>query len=151
MMRWTDVSASLCPVARTAAIIGDRWTLLILREAFFGATSFDQFETVLGVSPHLLSIRLKRLVAEGIFAKQIGGYHLTEAGHDLQPIIMLVASWGRRWRPEASGASSGVVHKQCGANFEPIVSCSECGDPVGHADVKTRFSAALIAERRATG
>jgi DNA-binding HxlR family transcriptional regulator len=149
MMRWTDVNASLCPVARTAAIIGDRWTVLILREAFLGATSFDQFETVLGVSPHILSVRLKRLVAEGIFTKQKGGYHLTEAGHDLQPVIMLIASWGRRWRPEPGGPSSEVLHKTCGHSFEPVVACSECGDPVGHADVRTRLSAALIAERQA--
>lgn len=148
-MRWSEVSDSLCPVARTAAIVGDRWTLLILREAFLGATSFDQFETVLGVSPHILSVRLKRLVAEGVFVKDKGGYRLTEAGHDLQPVIMLIASWGRRWRPEPGAPSSEVLHRQCGHSFEPVVTCSECGEPVDNSAVRTRLSDALQAERRA--
>lgn len=149
-MRWTNISTSLCPVARTAAIIGDRWTLLIVREALLGGTRFDQFESVLGISPHTLSTRLQRLVADGIFARQGPDYRLTAAGRDLQPVIMLAASWGQRWHGDVSNATSELVHRDCGHKFEPVVSCSHCGGPVGHEDVRTRMSEALKAERRAT-
>ncbi len=147
-MRWREVGDSLCPVAQTAAIIGDRWTLLILREALQGARRFDAFESVLGISPHLLSVRLKRLIAEDIMRKDgHGNYRLTKAGVALQTVILSLAAWGNQWRSAENGPQSVFIHTDCGHAFEPHLSCSSCSQPVAPAAVETKFSEALTAER----
>ena len=147
-MKWNDAGESFCPVAQTSAILGDRWTLLILREAFLGARRFDAFQQRLGVSPHLLSVRLKRLVAEGIFnhdGKKRSEYRLTKAGRALQPILLLLAKWGNEWR--SGGAPQMTpVHQACGQPFDPVIRCSACDGVVG-LDVETVFGAELLEER----
>lgn len=147
-MKWTETSDSLCPIAQTSAVLGDRWTLLILREAFLGARQFDDFQSVLGVSPHLLSVRLKRLVEEEIFLHDGGKrspYRLSEAGRALQPVILLMVKWGNDWRSDGAPQAR-HVHRHCGGDFEPVVTCSCCKAPVGF-DVETVFSAELNHER----
>ena len=148
-MKWENVGDSACPVARATAVLGDRWTLLIVREALLGARSFSEFERQLGMSPHLLSSRLARLTEDGILARVDDGYRLTVAGRDLQPIIVMISAWGDRWRPGPNSHDARQIHRQCGHAFIPIIACSECGDPVGPRDMKTEFSTALTEERAA--
>ena len=148
-MKWDDTSNSLCPVAQTSAILGDRWTLLILREAFLGARRFDEFQRVLGISPHLLSTRLKRLVSEEIFqhdGKKRSEYRLTKSGKALQPVLLLITKWGNDWR---AGDKRQVthIHKACQQHFEPVVLCSSCHEPVG-LNVETVLKDDLVKERR---
>ena len=147
-MKWSETGDSLCPVARAAAIVGDKWTLLILREAFLGARRFDEFQSQLGVSPHLLSVRLKHLVAERIFTHEghkRAEYKLTKSGRNLQPLLISMAKWGDDWRSE-SGRQVSFVHAKCQHNFTPQIVCSTCGDPVG-LDVETHLGSKLINER----
>lgn len=155
-MKWQELGESRCPVGQAASLLGDRWTLLILRELFLGARRFDEIEAGVGLSPHLLSVRLKRLVAAGILRREGTTrplYRLTEAGRALQPVLLAMAAWGNRWRP-GSGAGTGIGsepairhrHTACGGDFTPVLCCSECGEPVGR-DVETRVAGDLQAER----
>ena len=69
-MGWSEVGDTVCPIARALAVVGDRWTVLILRELFLGVKRFEEFQQQTGMSPHLLSTRLKRLEAEGIVVRR---------------------------------------------------------------------------------
>ena len=93
-----------CPIAKAAEVIGERWTLLVIRELLSGATSFSELQRGLGqISPSVLSARIKTLVDVGIIellpagAGQARGYRLTQAGAELAPTLESVGIWGRRW------------------------------------------------------
>jgi DNA-binding HxlR family transcriptional regulator len=103
-VRWQEIGELPCPVARTLGVVGDRWTLLILRDCFLGAHRFDEFEASLGLSPHLLSTRLGKLVEHDILERRPyrerptrHAYRLTEKGRDLYPVIASLLRWGDRW------------------------------------------------------
>lgn len=105
-MKWSDLSEDMCPVARTMSVIGDRWTVLILRDCFLGVTRFEAFQRSLGITRHVLADRLARLVEEGVLTKErYSGhsarfdYKLTETGEALRPAMRALADWGRSHRP----------------------------------------------------
>lgn len=111
-MKWGEATEQNCPIAQSLAIFGDRWTMLIIRNAFLGMTRFEQFQKNLGVTRHLLAERLTRLVEHGILEKQAYierqqrfEYVLTSKGRALQPIFLAMLEWGVEWtnadRPEA--------------------------------------------------
>jgi DNA-binding HxlR family transcriptional regulator len=101
-MKWDELTDDWCPVARASSIVGDRWTLLIVRDAFLGISRFDDFQKSLGVTRHVLAQRLKRLVEVGVLEKkryqqrpERFDYVLTERGRDLSPVLDNLRSWGR--------------------------------------------------------
>ncbi|MGE5595119.1 MAG: winged helix-turn-helix transcriptional regulator [Hyphomicrobiales bacterium] len=90
--------AQYCPIAKTAEILGDRWSILILRDMLVGARHFNGLARGLpGISRSLLAKRLRELEASGLIARAEDGYELTEAGQDLRPIVFAMAAWGARW------------------------------------------------------
>jgi DNA-binding HxlR family transcriptional regulator len=104
--RWDDLAADWCPVARAMSVIGDRWTLLIVRDCFLGKSRFEQFQASLGITRHVLSDRLKRLVAQGVLEKNPYqsrpvryDYRLTEKGRDLAPALVGLKDWGKKHIP----------------------------------------------------
>ena len=101
----TDFATMRCPVARTMAVVGERWSILVLREAFYGATRFDEFERNLGIAPNILSARLRSLVQHGVLEKlpQAGGYRITEKGRDFFPAFLALKRWGDRWMTDDRG------------------------------------------------
>jgi DNA-binding HxlR family transcriptional regulator len=142
-MKWEDLSAEPCSVARTVAVIGDRWTLLILRDCFLGVRRFEAFQARLGISRTIIAERLKLLVDEGVLAKVAyqdrpvrHDYRLTEKGLALHPVIMAVVHWGDRFYGGEAGAPLLHRHKACGHDFHPVMTCSECGEAVGPRDVE---------------
>ena len=103
-MRWEELEQQPCSLARTLSVVGDRWTLLVLRECFLGVRRFDEFEKRLGITRHVLAERLKKLVEAGVLSKQAyqqrplrEEYRLTEKGLDLKPTIMALTAWGDKW------------------------------------------------------
>lgn len=105
-MKWSDLDDSWCPVARTLSIVGDRWTLLILRDCFLGRSKFEEFAESIGATRHVLSSRLKRLVATGILEKRAYQqrpvryeYALTSKGKELSPALEVFLKWGRTHIP----------------------------------------------------
>ena len=94
-----------CPIERSLAVLGDAWTMLILRDANAGITRFDQFKKNLGIAPTILTRRLATLTQEGLLEKRLYSerppreeYILTGAGRDFLPVLFMVAAWGRKHR-----------------------------------------------------
>lgn len=142
-MKWEDLASEPCSVARTVAVIGDRWTLLILRDCFLGVRRFEAFQERLGISRTIIAERLKLLVDEGVLIKVAyqdrpvrHEYRLTEKGLALHPVIMAVVHWGDRFYGGEAGAPLLHRHKACGHDFHPVMTCSECGEAVGPRDVE---------------
>lgn len=144
-MKWEDLADQPCSIARSVAVIGDRWTLMILRDAFLGVRRFEAFQTRLGISRTIITERLKLLVEEGVLAKVPyqdrpvrHEYRLTQKGMDLYPVVMAIVHWGDRHYAGEAGAPLLHHHKTCGCDFHPVMTCSECHAPVGAREVETR-------------
>ena len=122
-----------CSVARTLEIIGEWWTLLILRDAFYGVRRFEAFRTHLGISRKVLTNRLQTLTQEEILKKVAYQenpvryeYRLTEKGLDLFPILISIMDWGDNWLSKAEDKPVKFIHKDCGHETRPKLMCSHC-------------------------
>lgn len=149
-MRWEELEQQPCSLARTLSVVGDRWTLLVLRECFLGVRRFDEFEKRLGITRHVLAERLKKLVESGVLSKQAyqqrplrEEYRLTEKGHDLYPAVLALVNWGDRHMSGAEGAPVRHVHKSCGHEVHGVLVCSDCGEPLLSRDMTLREAPAL--------
>ena len=125
-----------CPVGRALERVGDWWTILILREAFYGSTRFDEFQSVLEIAPNMLTRRLKQLVEDGLFEKRIYTdkppryeYLLTECGRDFRPVMLSLMSWGNQhFAPE--GPSVLLINDKTGKPIEPTMIDGRDGTPI---------------------
>jgi DNA-binding HxlR family transcriptional regulator len=126
-----------CTVARAMAILGDKWTFVVLREVFVGIRRFDQMRVRTGVPRQVLTNRLDRLVTEGVLRRvpyrEEGHrvrdeYRLTEKGLDLYPVLTAILAWGDRYLADPEGSPIELVHRDCGA---PVGTPLRCAD--GHA------------------
>jgi len=133
-MRWSEIDAIPCPVAQAMAIIGDSWTILILRDALRGATKFDDFQRSTRASRAILSERLARLVENGVMERKLYEEHpprheyvLTRKGRALQPVMMSLAHWSETHLSKPM-RKTGRRHTTCGHAFTPVYTCSECGE-----------------------
>lgn len=142
-MRWNELSQEECPVARAMSVLGDRWTVLILRDALRGVTRFDDFLRRLDCSRAMLSKRLAHLVASGVMETSPYQEHpprhdylLTEQGRALGPALMLISQWADDWMPKAGARPIRRRHRDCGQLFRPVVVCSECHEPVRPGEVE---------------
>lgn len=130
-----------CSVAQTLDVIGERWTLLILRDAFMGSKRFQQFQSNLGIARNILTTRLNRLVEEGILAKRPaeGEHHeyvLTDKGLDLQPVLLAMAHWGDVHKPNSRGARFVFVERATGKPIQRMSAMSADGRPLKPREVK---------------
>lgn len=144
-MKWDDLDAQPCSVARTLAVVGDRWTLMILRDCFLGVRRFDEFQHRLGLSRALLADRLKTLTDAGVLERHAYQarperfeYRLTPAGIDLHPIMLGLADWGNRHLADAHGPPLLYRHKTCDHDFRPVTTCSHCGEALDARAVTVR-------------
>lgn len=147
-MRWEDLDQQPCSLARTLAVVGDRWTLLILRDCFLGVRRFDAFEKRLGITRHILADRLKKLLSYGVLYKSPyqqhplrEEYRLSEKGLELHSVILGLVSWGDQHMSDERGAPIVHIHKSCGHQIHPITSCSECGEAITAKDIKLELGA----------
>lgn len=143
-MRWTDIDKQVCSVARALSVVGERWTLLILRDAFLGTRRFDQFQHNLGITRHRLSERLGKLVEQGVLVKVPyqdrpvrHEYRLTRKGLGLYPVLMSLARWGDEWMVDEAGPPLEYFHHGCGKKTVPVLACGECGEPLRPEGVRT--------------
>jgi DNA-binding HxlR family transcriptional regulator len=142
-MRWNELADERCSIARTVSVIGDRWTLLILRDCFLGIRRFEAFEARLGITRHILADRLKKLVDEGVLKKvpyhdrQVRyEYRLTQKGLDLYPVLMGIVHWGDTYMAGDEGRPVLHRHLACGHDFDPVLVCSVCRQPVDPREVR---------------
>jgi DNA-binding HxlR family transcriptional regulator len=124
-------------VGAAAELLGDRWTFLILREAFFGTRRFNEFAQNLGLSRNILSNRLKMLVSQGIFEQHPYGpskarneYRLAQAGRDIFPIVVALLQWGDKYLAGSRGPSIVLKHTRCGNDTDPLLICRACHEPI---------------------
>jgi len=143
-MQRTSFARMHCSLARGLDLIGDWWSPLIVRDLFLGLARFDELIENLGISRNLLTRRLKLLVGSGIVERKSYRrkpiryeYRLTEAGRDLVPAILALTAWGDRWARPIEGSPMLFVHKRCGRQFQPQVTCSACGEVITADAVKT--------------
>lgn len=128
-----------CSVKRALDIVGEKWTLLVLREAFYGARRFERFQTRIGCPRQVLTDRLNTLVAAGVLRKvpyQEPGqrerheYRLTEKGRDLLPAVIALMQWGDTWEADPpDGPPVEIVHRDCGHPVELTLRCSHDQTP----------------------
>jgi DNA-binding HxlR family transcriptional regulator len=131
-----------CSVAQCLEVVGEWWTLLIVRDVFLGVTRFDEFQERLGISRNVLGQRLARLVEAGVLAKVAYSehpprfdYRLTNKGRDLWPVITAMRQWGDK-HAAPGGPPLRLIHEPCGEISDARLVCSACGEPIGPRDVK---------------
>ena len=147
-----------CSVAQCLEVVGEWWSMLVVRDAFLGITRFDDFQRRLGISRNILDDRLNTLVDAGVMVRvpysehpPRHDYRLTDKGRDLWPVLTAMRLWGDRYAAPA-GPPLHVIHRACGAVTEAVMVCSSCGERLGARDVEASASpghelAALIPHR----
>lgn len=131
---------ALCPMARGIERVGDTWTVLILREAFYGATRFDEFEKRLGIAPNMLTRRLTRLVEDGLMVRRPYSAHpprdeyvLTDRGRDFRPVLLTLLAWGNRHFGN-DGDAVRLVERHTGRPVRLALVDAETGEPITEAN-----------------
>lgn len=138
-----DYPGQACSIAKSLEAIGERWSLLIVRDVMNGNRRFGQIQRSLGVARNVLSSRLQRLVEEGILerrAYQEGPtryeYFLTEKGLDLWPALIALLGWGDRHSAGPEGPPMLIVHKECGGGVSDRGICERCGEVLNARDAR---------------
>jgi DNA-binding HxlR family transcriptional regulator len=140
----SKLSADNCSVARTVALIGEKWTLLLLREAYYGTRRFNDFEARLGVARNLLTARLQTLVDGGLLtrmpyqepgARTRHEYRLTDAGRELFPIVVALLQWGDAHLADQVGPPAVLQHRDCEQPIRAVVECAAGHRPLALRDV----------------
>jgi DNA-binding HxlR family transcriptional regulator len=134
-----EYDGQICSIARSLELVGERWTLLVVREIFHGRRKFSEMQRSLGVARNVLTSRLQRMADEGILERRPYSerperyeYFLTEKGLDLWPALIALLHWGDRYSPGPDGPPMLIVHKDCGGAVSDRGICEEC-DKVLHA------------------
>jgi DNA-binding HxlR family transcriptional regulator len=142
-MRFDQIGAENCSIARTLAVLGERWTLLVLRQAFLRVKRFDDLQASLGIARNTLTDRLNTLVDEGILERRLyrerpprHEYKLTQKGLDLYPVLVTLMEWGDRYNAGPDGAPMVLEHRTCGHVTEPQLVCSHCNEPLDPREMR---------------
>jgi DNA-binding HxlR family transcriptional regulator len=132
-----DYPNQVCSIARSLEVIGERWTLLILRDAILGLTRFEEFQESLGIASNVLTSRLKLLSDEQVLERVADPerpgrpkYVLTAKGAELGPALVLLMKWGDRHYPMPGGPPRLTLHRGCGGNVGPDFRCERCGEAI---------------------
>jgi DNA-binding HxlR family transcriptional regulator len=135
-MQRTSFEDVNCSVAQCLEIVGEWWSLLIVRDAFLGVTRFEDLQARLGISRNILTQRLNRLVDKGVLKRvpyqerpPRSEYRLTEKGRDLWHVVTAMRQWGDRWAAP-SGPPLTIRHTACGRVVKAVPVCSHCGEPL---------------------
>ncbi|HVI91491.1 MAG TPA: helix-turn-helix domain-containing protein [Dongiaceae bacterium] len=157
MAQGDPATYTLCPVARAETVVGDRWTVLILRELFMRSHRFEEIQAQTGATPQMIAARLKKLEADGLVVRRIYSqrplrheYHLTEKGEAFHPVVLALRAWGETWcKSPKEGRAVHYTHQSCGkpAGLGPV--CAACGQPLRRADLIAALNPAYQSERDA--
>jgi DNA-binding HxlR family transcriptional regulator len=157
MMKDNAADQTLCPVARAVTVVGDRWTVLILRELFMRMHRFEEIQAQTGATPQMIAARLKKLETDGLVKRHVYSkrplrheYLLTEKGEAFYPVILALRAWGEIWckSPKQSPALD-YTHLVCGkpAGLGPV--CQSCGKPLRREDLTAEQAPKYRKERQA--
>lgn len=148
--------ATLCPIAHATDLIGDRWSMLIVRELLFGPSRFQDLQVQTGATSQMLAARLKRLQADGLAQRRAYSqrppryeYELTPKGVQLMPVILALRTWGERWcKPEGAPTATRMFHRACGSELDLDGRCPTCNSLIAWTEMSGRPSDAWAEERR---
>src|SRR5687768_10287803 len=133
-----------CSVAQSLEVLGEWWTLLIVRDAFLGVSRFEEFQQRLGIARNILATRLDTLVAAGIMERRVyeeargrADYVLTAKGRALWPVMTALRQWGDEWVIGKGHEPVQLVHRSCGASIEMEYTCSNCGERLEGRDLRS--------------
>jgi DNA-binding HxlR family transcriptional regulator len=141
-----DYPDQVCSIARSLEVIGERWTMLILRDAVLGLERFEDFQGSLGIASNVLTNRLRLLCDEDVLERvpdqQRPGrskYVLTDKGRELGPVLIVLMKWGDRHYPARGGPPRLTLHVGCGGSIGPDLHCDRCGNqPAAAGDIELR-------------
>ncbi len=143
-MKHDELADVYCSVARTWSVIGERWTMLILRECFRGERRYDHFRSKLGIGSNVLNDRLALLTAEGVLDRvpyqdnpTRHEYRLTTKGQDLYPVLLAVMAWGDTYTTDTPPLR--LIHNPCGHPADPTMTCAHCGQPVRWREMSAEY------------
>ena len=142
-MRWSDIDQQDCSIAKALSVVGDTWTMLILKSAFMRVRRFEEFQETTGAPRPILAERLKELVDDGVLERRLYSerpdryeYRLTEKGIDLWPVLVSLLRWGDKWMTGKMGPPVELRHRGCGHSMHPEIACPECGEWLEARDVE---------------
>ena len=145
-----DYADQTCSIARSLEVVGERWTILILRDLFLGVERFDALVASLGVTRTVLARRLAHLVDEGVVEKrryserpERFSYHPTAKGRELLGVIALLMRWGDRHYPHPAGPPRFLLHRGCGGSADDHLTCERCGARLAPEDIDAPPNPAL--------
>lgn len=152
----SEDSQTLCPITRAASLVGDRWSIMIVRELSLGSSRFDEFLAQTGATPQLLASRLKRLEADGMISREPyslrplrHAYRLTQKGRDFVPVLFAFRAFGERWcKSEGEPVALRTHHRDCGGEVGLDGVCTACGGRTTLSDILASASEAYVEERR---
>ena len=127
-----------CSIARALAIVGERWTLLVMREVLLGHRRFREIRRQTGIAPNILSDRLATLVEQGLVELRGQEYVPTRKGRDINPVLIGLMQWGDRYATGQAGPPRVIVHATCGHDADPALRCSHCDEALEARDVRVR-------------
>jgi DNA-binding HxlR family transcriptional regulator len=144
-VRHDDLADVYCSVARSWSVVGERWTMMILRECFRGESQYEHLQRKLGLARNVLSDRLHKLTEEGILERRQYQtrpdrfeYRLTQKGEDLYPVMLALIQWGDRYKNTTPPLR--LVHRQCGHDPLPANNCAHCGESFSRRDLTAEFA-----------
>ena len=151
-------AAQNCSIARPLSVLGERWTILVLREISLGSRRFDEIQSALGVATNVLSSRLATLVDEEIVERRRYSehperfeYRLTRKGADLQPVLLAFLCWGDKYTAGSAGPPLETVHASCDHVVHMVPTCSHCGEEVKPRDLRPRPGPGATKKQRERG
>lgn len=143
-----------CSIAASLAVLGERWTLLVMREVLLGRRRFADIRRHVGVAPNILSDRLQTLVNQGLLERyrystqpEAYEYRPTQKGVDANPVLVALMRWGDTYAAPG-GAPRVIVHVACGHDANPELHCSHCGEVIEAAQLKVRPGSGANAAQR---
>jgi DNA-binding HxlR family transcriptional regulator len=155
--RSTSSATTVCPVARSLDVVGDKWTMLVLREMFMGASRFEEIQIQTEATPQMLAARLKALEANGMVERHRYSerplryeYRLTAKGTAYYPVVYALRAWGETWcKSRGEDVAVKFVHRDCGQDVGLGNVCPQCGTVVERKDLVGSLSPAFEREREA--
>jgi len=138
-----EYDTQVCSIARSLEVVGERWSILILRDLGLGLRRFDDIQKDLGITRSVLTKRLRSLEEEGVITKNLYNekppryeYRMTDKGRDLWPVLVHLMKWGDKYYLDPAGRPTIMQHRDCGGEPDLHLNCDKCGQPLERSDVR---------------
>ena len=138
-----EYDTQICSIARSLEVVGERWSLLILRDLGLGLRRFDDIQKDLGITRSVLTTRLRSLEEHGVIEKKLYNekpprfeYRMTDKGKDLWPVLVHLMKWGDQYYLDPKGPPTIMEHRDCGGQPDLHLNCDKCGQPLERSDIR---------------